>query len=142
MRLLAEFCFSGDNPESDPDLAVELVRAAGYQVFKISRSLRAELTLGHPLDDFCEAVTDAPGSGFVDNSRSEMTPQAHKLACAIMDEINALVHRHGGSCHTCGAIGDNGEFIPFADQLRTIAERRYRNEMAGTGDVHRRLAGN
>jgi hypothetical protein len=125
MRLFAEFCFSGDFPECDPELAVELVRAAGYQVFKMPPSLRAEFD-GHPLDDFYEAVTDGPpGSGYVnDDSHGHMTPEASKIASAIMREINALVHRHGGSCHTCGPI--DGNYTPFAAVASEVAERRRR----------------
>jgi hypothetical protein len=88
--------------ELDPDLAADELRQAGYEVFSMPDKYGALLT--HPLDNFIEAVISAPNDV--------------KVIDAIMDEVDAIVGKYGGTCFGCGPIGR--DHIPFADLFKDI----------------------
>jgi hypothetical protein len=92
--------FAGDSELEtmlDPDFAADELRQAGYEVFRLPEKYGGRLA--HPLDDFIEAAI--------------LGQNDPKVITAIMDEINAIVGKYGGTCIECGPIP--GDYVPFAD---------------------------
>jgi hypothetical protein len=80
----------------NPDLAAAELRQAGYEVFLLPDKYTGRLA--HPLDDFIEAVVVGSNDP--------------KVIDALMNEVEAIVSKHGGVCVECGPIGR--EYVPFA----------------------------
>jgi hypothetical protein len=55
--------------------------------------------LAHPLDEFIEAVI--------------LGKNDPKVITAIVDEVDAIVGKYGGSCSECGPIPES--YVPFAN---------------------------
>ena len=86
----------------NPDLAAAELRQAGYEVFLLPDKYNGRLA--HPLDDFIEAVVVGPNDP--------------KVIDALMNEVEAIVSKHGGVCVECGPIGR--EYVPFAGLFKDL----------------------
>jgi hypothetical protein len=108
-KLMAEVAFGGGlgDPDFtskmdqdvvlDPDLAADELRQAGYEVSLLPDKYSGRLL--HPLDEFIEAV-------IVGNDNP-------KVITAIMDEVDAIVSKYGGTCIQCGPIPQ--DYVPFSN---------------------------
>lgn len=83
--------------ELDPERAAAELRQAGYDVYLMPEKYSPRLA--HPLDDFIEAVIEAPDDPKVIN--------------AIINEVSVIVEKYGGLCMEWGHIGK--DYVPFAD---------------------------
>ena len=109
MKLMATVAFGGDfgdpkfthDPENDIQLDVDAaateLQQAGYEVFRMPEKYRGRLA--HPRDDFIEAVIAGPDDDVVID--------------AMMDEVQAIVRKYGGSCYEGGPV--ERDYVPFAD---------------------------
>jgi hypothetical protein len=104
-KLMAWVVFSGDDDELDVDRAADELQRAGYNVLRMPDGYGGRLA--HPLDDFIEAYTEGPDT--------------YEVTGAMMDEINAIVDRHGGCCMEAGTI--ECDHVPFAGLFEKVPPR-------------------
>jgi hypothetical protein len=88
-----------DECRPDPDAAAAELSRAGYQVFRLpdEHPIPAE-----PLDDHIECLIEGADDP--------------KIMRAIVNEVNAIVDRHGGLCIECGPAA--ADYVPFQELLR------------------------
>jgi hypothetical protein len=103
MLIMAQVVFSGNYPY-DSDGAAEALRKIGYTVHRMPAS---HPTLGHPLDEFIEAIIAGPPGP----PPNVPPPLLEKLLFALMREVGAVAKRFGGWCEQCGQVED--DYVPF-----------------------------
>lgn len=110
VRIVGHIVFSDGDPDlSDPDAAEFALRRAGYMVARLPDRLRHRIKI--PGDDFMQAFMDA------------VITDEWKVTCAIMDELNAIVHGYGGVCMECGA--EPPDYEPAFDELFELLPPRH-----------------
>jgi hypothetical protein len=100
-RVMVHVVFSGDL-EPDPCGAADELRELGYDVHFLPSKYRRAIARSpdnHPLDDFLEAIKDAPGN--------------RDTIVAAMEEVGEIVDQFGGAAIEGDAVDEN--YAPFSD---------------------------
>jgi hypothetical protein len=106
MRIGGYVAFGLDCDAFDPGAAEIALRRSGYDVMRMPATFRSRLEI--PQDDFLLVTTEV----------HEDRAQRPEVLRHVLDEVNAVVGRYGGSLDECGPI--NSHRAPFEELFEQL----------------------